>query len=121
MTLDPRKYLIIDLINKSTPIDVWLQGTIEQTVGTDILIISDTTGRAKVMKCDTAHGIIDKSSLKKGTYCCIIGVTVKTKGVPEIHVSKFIDLTSQPQMKLAWEAEVKEANLFLEGKLIPTI
>lgn len=66
MTLDPRKYLIKDLINKSTPIEVWLQGTIEQTVGTDILIISDTTGRAKITKCDTAHGIIDKSSITKG-------------------------------------------------------
>uniref|UniRef100_A0A2A4K1F3 OB domain-containing protein n=1 Tax=Heliothis virescens TaxID=7102 RepID=A0A2A4K1F3_HELVI len=121
MALNPRKYLVKDLVNKPTPLDVWIQGTIEQTVGADILIVSDSTGRAKITKCETAHGIIDKSSLRKGTYCCIIGSAVRTKGLPEIQASKFIDLTSQPHMKIAWETEVKEANLFLEGKLIPTI
>ncbi|CAH1640232.1 unnamed protein product [Spodoptera littoralis] len=121
MSLDPRKYLLKDLINKPPPIDVWLQGTIEQTVGADILIISDSTGRAKITKCESAHGIIDKSSLRKGTYCCIIGTAVSTKKLPEVQASKFIDLTEQLHMKLAWETEVKEANLFLEGKLIPNV
>lgn len=62
----PRKYLIKDLVNKPTPIEVWLQGTIEQTVGKDILIISDTFGRAKITKCESADGVIDKNSLQKG-------------------------------------------------------
>nr|XP_004933408.1 recQ-mediated genome instability protein 2 [Bombyx mori] len=121
MSICPRKYFIKDLINKPTPIDVWLQGTIEQTVGRDILIISDTFGRAKITKCETADGVIDKNSIKKGTYCCIIGTAVKTKGVPEVQAYKFIDLSSQPEMKSSWEIEVNEANLFLEGKLIPNI
>ncbi|CAD0203215.1 unnamed protein product [Chrysodeixis includens] len=121
MALNPRKYLIKDLVNKPCPVDVWLQGTIEQTVGADILIISDISGRAKITKCETAHGIIDKSSLRKGTYCCILGTAIRTKGLPEVQASKFIDLTTQPHMKMAWETEVKEANLFLEGKLLPAI
>lgn len=68
MTTNPRKYLIKDLVNKPIPIEVWLQGTIEQTVGTDILIISDSFGRAKITKCESADGVIDKNSLKKGLY-----------------------------------------------------
>lgn len=67
MTLNPRKYMIKDLINKPTPVEVWLQGTIEQTVGTDILIVADGSGRAKITKLDTADGVIDKNSLRKGT------------------------------------------------------
>ncbi|XP_013187601.1 uncharacterized protein LOC106132669 [Amyelois transitella] len=121
MSVCPRKYLIKDLINKPAPIDVWLQGTIEQTVGTDILIISDSSGRAKITKCDTADGIIDKNSLKKGTYCCILGIAIKTKGLPEIHATKFIDLTLQTHVKSSWEDEVKECNLFLQGKIIPSV
>lgn len=66
MALNPTKFFIKDLINKPTPIDVWVQGTIEQTVGNDILIVSDTSGRAKIVKCETAAGVIDKNSLKKG-------------------------------------------------------
>lgn len=62
----PRKYLIQDLIGKPVPANVWLQGTIEQAVKGEVLIISDGTGRAKITKCDTADGIIDKSSLRKG-------------------------------------------------------
>ncbi|XP_031765673.1 uncharacterized protein LOC113521954 [Galleria mellonella] len=122
MALCPRKYLIKDLIDKPTPFDVWLQGTIEQTVGNDILIISDISGRAKITKCESADGIITKDSIKKGTYCCIIGVVMKTKGkLPEIQANKFLDLNSQPQMKLAWEYEVKESELLYQGKLLPSI
>lgn len=66
MAINPRKIFSKDLINKPTPMDVWLQGTIEQTVGTDILIISDTYGRVKVVKCESADGIIDKKSIRKG-------------------------------------------------------
>lgn len=65
MAQNPRKYFIKDLVNKTCPIEVWIQGTIEQTVGNKILIISDTTARAKI-KCETADGIIDKKSIKKG-------------------------------------------------------
>lgn len=72
MELLPRKYLIKDLVNKSTPIDVWLQGVIEQTVGSNILIICDNTGRAKITKCESADGIIDKSIVCKGTYIIIL-------------------------------------------------
>ncbi|KAM3963181.1 uncharacterized protein ACR2FA_002546 [Aphomia sociella] len=121
MALCPRKYLIKDLINKPASFDVWLQGTIEQTVGNDILIISDTSGKAKITKCETADGIITKDSIKKGTYCCIIGLVIKTKGLPEIQCNKFIDLSSQPQMRLAWEHEVKECELLHQGKLIPSL
>ncbi|KAL0820435.1 hypothetical protein ABMA28_006309 [Loxostege sticticalis] len=117
----PRKYLIKDLVNKPTPIEVWLQGTIEQTVGKDILIISDTFGRAKITKCESADGVIDKNSLQKGTYCCIIGTAIKTKGLPEIQASKFIDLSTKPQMKSSWENEVREADLVLQGKVIPSV
>ncbi|KAG6449680.1 hypothetical protein O3G_MSEX006179 [Manduca sexta] len=117
----PRKFLIKELINVPPPVNVWLQGTIEQTVGTNILIISDKTGRAKITKCDTADGVIDKSSLRIGTYCCIIGTSIRTKGLPEVHASKFIDLTSQPEMKNAWELEVKEANLVLGGNYKPSL
>lgn len=56
-----------------------------------------------------------------GTYCCIIGKAVKTKGLPEVQATKIIDLSSQPQMKDAWESEVKEAELVLQGKLLPAI
>nr|XP_053615102.1 uncharacterized protein LOC128677949 [Plodia interpunctella] len=121
MSVCPRKYLINNLVNKPTPTDVWLQGTIEQTVGTDILIISDSFGRAKITKCDTADGIIDKNSLKKGTYCCIIGIAVKTKGLPEIQATKFLDLSSQSHLKSSWESEVKECDLLLQGKIIPSV
>lgn len=120
-TLNPRKYLIKDLTNQPKPFDVWLQGTIEHTIGTDILIISDTTGHAKIVKCDSAHGNIDNTLIKKGAYCCVIGTAVNTKGVPEIDCCKLIVLSSQPHMKLAWDIEVKEANLVLEGKLLPII
>ncbi|XP_059060805.1 uncharacterized protein LOC131853782 [Achroia grisella] len=121
MTLCPKKYLIKDLTDKPTPLDVWLQGTIEQTVGNDILIISDTSGRAKITKCESADGIINKDSIRKGTYCCIIGVVVKKGKIPEIQAYKFVDLNSQPQMKLAWENEVKECDLLFQGKLVPSI
>lgn len=67
MTLNPTKYMIKDLVNKPTPIEVWLQGTIEQTVGTDILIVADSSGRAKITRLDSADGVIDKNSLRKGT------------------------------------------------------
>lgn len=67
MTFNPRKYMIINLVNKPTPTEVWLQGTIEQTVGTDILIVADSSGRAKITKLDSADGVIDKNSLRKGT------------------------------------------------------
>lgn len=63
---NPRKYLNKDLINKSPPLDVWIQGTVEQTVGNDILIISDCSGRVKVVKCKSADGLINKSPLQKG-------------------------------------------------------
>ncbi|CAH2089482.1 unnamed protein product [Euphydryas editha] len=118
---NPKKYLNKDLTNKSPPLDVWLQGTIEQTVGNDILIISDSSGRVKVVKCNSADGLIDKTSLCKGTYCCILGVARKTTGLPEVEAIKFIDLTSQPQIKTAWEADVREAELVLEGKFTPKI
>ncbi|KAI5633761.1 recQ-mediated genome instability protein 2 domain-containing protein [Phthorimaea operculella] len=121
MTVGPRKYMIRELLSVQPPVEVWIQGTIEQTVGTDILIIADGSGRAKVTKCDSADGVIDKSSLRKGTYCCIIGTAVKTKGLPEVQASKFLDLSSQPQMKDAWESEVREVNLFLQGKVLPSI
>ncbi|XP_028158119.1 uncharacterized protein LOC114351203 [Ostrinia furnacalis] len=118
----PRKYLLKDLLHQPTPIEVWLQGTIEQTVGKDILIISDCSGiRAKITKCETADGVIDKNSLQKGTYCCIIGTAIKTKGLPEIQANKFIDLSMKPQMKNSWENEVKEANLVLQGKVVPAV
>ncbi|KOB69074.1 Uncharacterized protein OBRU01_17351 [Operophtera brumata] len=86
MAVSPRKYLIKDLVNKTPPLDVWVQGTIEQTVGTDILILADTSGR-----------------------------------LPGIQATKFIDLTSQPEMKFTWENDVKETNLFMEGKVAPKI
>ncbi|XP_063367049.1 uncharacterized protein LOC134655509 [Cydia amplana] len=121
MTLNPRKYLIRDMINKPTPFDVWLQGTIEQNVGNDILIISDTFGRAKITKCETADGVIDKASLQKGKYCCILGTAVSTKGLPEVQASKFVDLSTQPDMKEAWEYEVRESNLLFEGKIKPSV
>ncbi|CAG9795722.1 unnamed protein product [Diatraea saccharalis] len=119
--INPKKYLIKDIINKPSPIEVWLQGTIEQTVGKDILIISDSSGRAKITKCECADGVIDKNSLQKGIYCCIIGTTVKTKGLPEVQANKFIDLSTKPQMKNAWENEVKEADLLLQGKIKPLL
>ncbi|XP_023954445.2 uncharacterized protein LOC112058019 [Bicyclus anynana] len=119
MVSNPNKYLTKDIIDKPTPLEVWLQGTIEQTVGNDILIVSDTFGRVKVVKCESAGGLVDKNSLRKGTYCCILGTAVKTKGLPEVQATKIIDLNLQPQMKSAWESEVKEAQLVLEGKLLP--
>ncbi|XP_045777253.1 uncharacterized protein LOC123875463 [Maniola jurtina] len=117
----PQKYLTKDIIDKPTPLDVWIQGTIEQTVGTDILIVSDNFGRVKVVKCESAGGLVDKNSIRKGTYCCIIGKAVKTRGLPEVQATKIIDLSSQPQMKSAWESEVKEAELVLQGKIVPQI
>lgn len=66
MSLNPRKYLIKELLNKPSPFDVWLQGTIEQNVGNYILIIADTSGRAKITKCENADGVIDIESLQKG-------------------------------------------------------
>ncbi|VVC97961.1 unnamed protein product [Leptidea sinapis] len=117
MAINPKKYLIKDLLNKPPPLDVWLQGTIEQTVGNDILIISDSSGRAKIVKCESAHGVIDTKSLNKGNYCCILGVVVKTKGLPEVQATKFVDLSSQPQMKSAWEYEVREAELVCGSKI----
>lgn len=66
MAVNPRKYLIKDLVNKTPPLDVWIHGTIEQTVGTDILIVADSSGRSKITKCEAADGVIDKNSLKKG-------------------------------------------------------
>lgn len=68
MAVNPRKYLIKDLMNKTPPLDVWVQGTIEQTVGTDILIIADISGRTKITKCESADGIIDKNSIRKGKF-----------------------------------------------------
>lgn len=56
-----------------------------------------------------------------GVYCCIIGVAVKTKGLPEIEATKFVDLSSQPQMKAVWEDEVREAELLIQGKIKPNI
>lgn len=53
-----------------------------------------------------------------GTYCCILGVAKKTTGLPEIEAIKCIDLTSQPHMRTAWEADVREAELVLEGKFV---
>lgn len=53
-----------------------------------------------------------------GTYCCILGVAKKTTGLPEIEAIKCIDLTSQPHMRTAWEADVREAGLVLEGKFV---
>ncbi|CAH2255752.1 jg14571 [Pararge aegeria aegeria] len=117
----PKKYFTRDIIDKPTPLDVWIQGTVEQTVGNDILIVSDSIGRVKVVKCESAGGFVDKNSLSRGTYCCIIGKAVKTKGLPEIQATKIIDLSLQPQMRDAWESEVKEADLVLQGKLIPDI
>ncbi|CAG4946932.1 uncharacterized protein LOC123699117 [Colias croceus] len=121
MALNPKKFLTKDLINKPAPLDVWLQGTIEQTVGNDILIISDTFGRAKIVKCESADGVINKNSLRKGVYCCIIGVAVKTKGLPEIQATKFVDLSAYPQMKASWENEVKETELLMQGKIKPIL
>lgn len=62
----PKKFLTRDIIDKPTPLEVWIQGTIEQTVGNDILIVSDTFGRVKVVKCESAGGLVDKKSLRKG-------------------------------------------------------
>ncbi|CAH4030513.1 unnamed protein product [Pieris brassicae] len=123
MAMNPTKLFIKDIINKPTPLEVWVQGTIEQAVGNDIiiLIISDSSGRAKIVKCETADGVIDKSLLKKGVYCCIIGIAVKTKGLPEIEATKFVDLSSQPHMKAAWYDEVREAELLIHGKIKPNI
>lgn len=72
----PRKYLISDLVNKPAPVEVWLQGTIEQTVGNDILIISDTFGKAKITKCETADGLVNKTSLKKGKIALFLEVLI---------------------------------------------
>ncbi|RVE48317.1 hypothetical protein evm_007068 [Chilo suppressalis] len=116
MTL-PRKYLIKDLLNITPPVEVWIQGIIEQAVGKDILIISDSSGRAKITKCESADGVIDKNSLQRGIYCCIIGTAVKTKGLPEVQAGKFIDLSSKPHMKDVWDYEVKEADFLLQGKI----
>ncbi|KPJ05685.1 hypothetical protein RR46_02207 [Papilio xuthus] len=116
MAVNPIKYLSKDLINKPTPLDVWLQGTIE-TVGNDILIISDNFGKVKVTKLESADGVVDT----KSTYCCIIGVAVNTKGLPEVQATKFIDLSMQPQMKMSWETEVQEAQLLIQGKILPTV
>ncbi|KPJ05683.1 hypothetical protein RR46_02205 [Papilio xuthus] len=117
MAVNPIKYLSKDLINKPTPLDVWLQGTIEQTVGNDILIISDNFGKVKITKLESADGVVDT----KSTYCCIIGVAVNTKGLPEVQATKFIDLSMQPQMKMSWETEVQEAQLLIQGKILPTV
>ncbi|XP_068620586.1 uncharacterized protein [Battus philenor] len=121
MATNPVKYLSKNLINKATPLDVWLQGTIEQTVGNDVIILSDNCGKVKITKCETADGVIDKNTLCKGTYCCIIGVAVKTTGLPEIHATKYIDLSKHSAMKDAWETEVKEAQLLLQGKILPML
>ncbi|CAK1584588.1 unnamed protein product [Parnassius mnemosyne] len=133
MALNPMKYFSKDLIEKPVPLDVWLQGTIEQTVGNNILIISDNYGRVKITKCESADGVIDKATLRKylqkfyfsflptGNYCCIIGIAVKTKGLPEVQATKYIDLSQHPDMKVAWEYEVREAHLLLQGKILPRI
>ncbi|XP_014358907.2 uncharacterized protein LOC106711178 [Papilio machaon] len=121
MAVNPIKYLSKDLIDKPIPLDVWLQGTIEQVVGNNILIISDNFGKVKITKLESADGVVDTKSLCKGTYCCIIGVAVNTKGLPEVQATKFIDLSMQPQMKMTWETEVQEAQLLLQGKILPTI
>ncbi|XP_013137107.1 PREDICTED: uncharacterized protein LOC106102231 [Papilio polytes] len=121
MAVNPTKYFSKDLINKPIPLDVWLQGTIEETIGNDILIISDNFGKVKITKCESADGAVDTKSLCKGTYCCIIGVAVNTKEIPEVQATKFIDLSMQPPMKMSWETEVKEAQLLLQGKILPII
>lgn len=64
----PRKYLIKGIMNQEPPISVWIQASIEQAVQSDILIVSDGTGRAKITKCETADGVIDKNSLSRGKY-----------------------------------------------------
>lgn len=46
---------------------------------------------------------------------------MKTKGLPEVQAIKFIDLSNKMEMKCAWETEVKDANLYLEGKIVPNI
>lgn len=50
-----------------------------------------------------------------------MGTAIRTKGLPEIVAMKFVDLNSQPQMKAVWDQEVRDINLFLEGKLLPSI
>lgn len=65
MAVNPIKYFSKDLINKPIPFDVWLQGTIEETIGNDILIISDNFGKVKITKCESADGAVDTKSLCK--------------------------------------------------------
>jgi hypothetical protein len=62
----PKKLFLNDLVKQPTPTPVWVHGKIEQTVGTQILIISDNTGRAKISKCDSGQTPEDKSWMKKG-------------------------------------------------------
>lgn len=50
-----------------------------------------------------------------------MGTAIRTKGLPEIVATKFVDLNSQPQMKIGWDQEVRDISLFLEGKLLPSI
>ncbi|OWR48928.1 uncharacterized protein LOC116771677 [Danaus plexippus] len=120
--LNPRKYLIKDLRNKPTPFDVWIQGTIEQTVDKDILIISDSPkNRAKVKNCKNAIGSSQRNFIRQGIYCCVIGTVLKSNALPEINAVKLIDLNCQQQMKDAWENEVKEASLVLQGIYEPKI
>lgn len=121
MDVGPIKYFIKDLLNKPTPISVWIQGTIEQSVGNDILIISDGTGKAKITKCGNAIGVINKTGFRKGMYCCIIGTAVKTKGLPEVQTTKYLDLSNYKHLQNVWKIEVEEANLYLQGKLLPVI
>ncbi|XP_072942670.1 uncharacterized protein, partial [Epargyreus clarus] len=111
INMNPVKYFIKDLSNKSTPFDVWLQGTVADISGKDI-IISDTTGKVKVTGCNSGDGVI-------GKYYCVIGVAVKTNDIPEVVCTKIIQVNSQHQR--SWESEVKEAQLFLQGKVVPKI
>lgn len=56
-----------------------------------------------------------------GIYCCVIGTVLKSNALPEINAVKLIDLNCQQQMKDAWENEVKEASLVLQGIYEPKI
>lgn len=63
----PRK-MFIKTLSGSSLSWVWVNGKIEQVVGTDLMIISDDTGKAKIIDCNVANRTSDPAWIHTGAF-----------------------------------------------------
>ncbi|OWF34921.1 recQ-mediated genome instability protein 2-like [Mizuhopecten yessoensis] len=86
---------------------VWIQGTVtEVDDGSDVVLIDDGTGAAKILGCSKIPFLGEK--IKIGQYVMVIGQLSSAGSIPQLRAIKVQNLSHMIEMDKSWSLEVTD-------------